>query len=41
MVHENTRCLNPVRKVREVITPGAPGTITQGRVAFRTACLSR
>ena len=36
MVHENTRFLNPVRKVREIITCGAIGTITWGRVAFRT-----
>ncbi len=36
MVHENTRFLNPVRKVREDIASGALGDITWGRVAFRT-----
>ena len=36
MVHENTRFLNPVRKVREIILSGALGTVTFGRVAFRT-----
>ena len=36
MVHENTRFLRPVRKVREIIGSGALGTITWGRVAFRT-----
>jgi len=36
MVHENTRFLRPVRKVREVIASGAIGKVTWGRVAFRT-----
>lgn len=36
MVHENTRFLNPVRRVHEVISSGALGDLTFGRVAFRT-----
>ena len=36
MVHENSRFLAPVRKVREVLDSGAIGTPTWGRVSFRT-----
>ena len=36
MVHENTRFLRPVRKVREIIESGSLGTLTWGRIAFRT-----
>jgi predicted dehydrogenase len=36
MVHENTRFLNPVRKVRTIIDSGSLGQLTFGRVAFRT-----
>lgn len=36
MVHENTRFLNPVRKARSIIDSGALGSLTFGRVAFRT-----
>ena len=36
MVHENTRFLNPVRKVRDIIDSGSLGQLTFGRVAFRT-----
>lgn len=36
MVHENTRFLRPVRKVREIVASGAIGKPTWGRVAFRT-----
>jgi predicted dehydrogenase len=36
MVHENTRFLRPVRKAREIIESGSLGTLTWGRIAFRT-----
>jgi predicted dehydrogenase len=36
MVHENTRFLAPVRKVREIIDSGAIGNPTWARVSFRT-----
>lgn len=36
MVHENTRFLRPVRRIREIIASGAIGDVTWGRVAFRT-----
>src|SRR6202034_4514249 len=36
MVHENTRFLRPVRKVREIIDSGAIGRPTWARVSFRT-----
>jgi predicted dehydrogenase len=36
MVHENMRFLRPVRKVREIIEKGSLGTLTWGRIAFRT-----
>jgi D-apiose dehydrogenase len=36
MVHENTRFLKPVRKIREVIDSGAIGKPTWARVSFRT-----
>ena len=36
MVHENTRFLKPVRKVREIIDSGAIGKPTWARVSFRT-----
>ncbi len=36
MVHENTRFLAPVRKVREIIDSGAIGEPTWARVSFRT-----
>jgi D-apiose dehydrogenase len=36
MVHENTRFLTPVRKVREVIDSGALGGLTWARISFRT-----
>jgi predicted dehydrogenase len=36
MVHENTRFLTPVRRVRAILDSDAIGTVTWGRVAFRT-----
>ncbi len=36
MVHENTRFLRPVRRIREIIASGIIGDVTFGRVAFRT-----
>jgi len=36
MVHENTRFLNPVRKVKDILSSGRIGNVTFGRVAFRT-----
>jgi predicted dehydrogenase len=36
MVHENTRFLKPVRKIREVIDSGAIGKPSWARISFRT-----
>ena len=36
MVHENTRFLAPIRAARDVVSSGALGALTWGRIAFRT-----